>query len=71
MGTDHEYSYTAHIVIASEHAGLSPVFKAFENEMYRVLARVDDPREVRNYLQALIYESRRLLAEYIESQPKK
>jgi hypothetical protein len=53
MGTSDEYRYTAHVVIASDHAGLSPVFKAFERQIYRVLARVEDPDDVRLYLEAL------------------
>ncbi len=53
MGTSGEYRYTAHVVIASDHADLSPVFKAFENEIYRVLARVEDPRDVKLYLESL------------------
>ncbi len=53
MGTSDEYRYTAHVVIASDHAGLSPVFKAFEREIYRVLARVEDPDDVKLYLEAL------------------
>ena len=50
MATDVERNWTAHLVISSEHAGLSPEFKALEAEMYRVLARVDDPRAVVLYL---------------------
>lgn len=48
-----ERNWTAHLVISSEHAGLKPYFKALEDEMYRVLARVDDPRKIREYLMYL------------------
>lgn len=46
-----ERNWTAHLVISSEHAGLRPYFKALEAEMYRVLARLDDPRAVCMYVE--------------------
>lgn len=57
MATQWHRNWTAQIVIASEHAGLAPLFKALEVEMYRVLARVDDPSDVRGYLKAMVKES--------------
>lgn len=57
MSTARERNWTAHLVLASEHGGLAPLFKALEHEMYRVLARVDDPRDVREYLKALKHRS--------------
>lgn len=53
MKTPVERNWTAQIVIASDHAGLKPYFKALENEILRVLARVDDPRLVRQYLDTI------------------
>ena len=53
MATEVERTWTAQVVLASEHAGLAPMFKALEHEMLRVLARVDDPRDVREYLLAM------------------
>jgi len=53
MATEVERNWTAHLVISTEHAGLRPHFKALEAEVCRVLARVDDPRDVREYLLAL------------------
>lgn len=44
---------TAHLVISSSHAGLAPYFRRLEEEMLRVLARVDDPRDVIRYLKVL------------------
>lgn len=47
-------NWTAQIVIASEHAGLKPEFRALEDEVRHVLSRVDEPRDVRDYLQFVI-----------------
>lgn len=41
------------MVISSEHAGLKPRFKDLEDEIYRVLASVDDPHQVSGYIQSL------------------
>jgi len=57
MATEVERSWTAQIVLASEHAGLAPMFKTLEHEMLRVLARVDDPKQVREYLTAMKHRS--------------
>ena len=57
MKTGGDRTWTAHVVIASEHAGLRPHFADLENEMLRVLARLDDPRDVREYLRALKWAS--------------
>jgi len=53
MATRAERNWTAHIVISSEHAGLRQHFKALEDELYRALARIDDPHVVRAYVQTL------------------
>lgn len=53
MQTKAERNWTAQIVTASGHEGLKPHFRALENEIRRVLARVDDPRDVRTYLESL------------------
>jgi hypothetical protein len=64
MATQVERNWTAHLVISSEHAGLRPYFKALEDEMYRVLARVNDPREVKMYVEHLKAESAGWLLKY-------
>ena len=64
MATEAERNWTAHLVIASEHAGLSPAFKMLENEIRRVLARVDEPRQVMDYLIELRLQSARWLRTY-------
>lgn len=71
MATEVERNWTAHLVISSEHAGLKPYFQALENEMRRVLARVDDPREVREYIDMLIWRSREWFAIHRDSGPRK
>lgn len=53
MATETERNWTAHLVIASEHAGLNRLFKLLEDEMVHALARIDDPRQVREYIAAL------------------
>jgi len=53
MATRAERNWTAHLVISSEHAGLKPYFKRLEAELYRALARIDDPRMVKKYLETL------------------
>lgn len=58
MATEVERNWTAQIVVASDHAGLRPYFKALEAEIYRVLARVDEPRLVAKYLDSLVESSR-------------
>jgi hypothetical protein len=57
MATEVERNWTAHVVIACEHAGLRPYFKALEAEMLHALARVDDPRDVVEYLKWMLAES--------------
>lgn len=58
MSTTGERNWTAHLVISSEHAGLRPYFKALEDELYRVTARLDEPRRVRDYLHFMRSASR-------------
>jgi hypothetical protein len=62
MSTRTERGWTAHLVISSEHAGLKPAFKALEDELYHALARIDDPRAVKNYLRELRTRSKECLA---------
>ena len=47
MEAGFERNWTANVVIASDHAGLRKYFDGLQAEMYRVLARVDDPRALR------------------------
>jgi len=42
--------WTANIVCSSSHEGLKPYFKGLEDEIRRVMARVDDPRQIRDYI---------------------
>jgi hypothetical protein len=65
MATPYERNWTAHLVIASDHAGLRPYFRELETEMLRVLARVDDPREVREYIRALKWASLMWMNKYV------
>lgn len=71
MATATDRSWTAQIVLASEHAGIAPEFKTLEHEMYRVLARVDNPRHVRAYLVRMRDESRAWLRDYEAQFPEK
>ena len=64
MSTPTERNWTAHLLISSEHAGLAPSFKELEAAMYKVLARVDEPRHVRYYLERMREASRQWLREY-------
>ena len=64
-------NWTASIVVSCEHAGLRPWFKSFEAELYRVLARVDDAREVREYLAYLGGASRDWLIAYDQVKGRK
>lgn len=54
-----ERNWTAHVVISSDHAGLRPYFKLLEAEIVRVLARIDDPRDVKRYLVDVVQHSKR------------
>lgn len=64
MSTPTERNWTAHLVISCEHAGLSPAFKMLENEIRRVLARIDEPRQVMDYLIELRLQSAAWLRTY-------
>ena len=39
--------------MSSDHAGIARELKQLEREIYRVVAHVDDPRKLRDYLQLL------------------
>jgi len=41
------------VTMSSDHAGIARELKWLEREIYRVVARVDDPRKVRDYLRHL------------------
>lgn len=41
------------IALSSDHAGIASELKKLEREMYRVIARIDDARAVRNYLETM------------------
>jgi hypothetical protein len=71
MATEREREWTASIVIGCSHAGLRPYFKALEAEFYRVLSRVDEPRAVIHYLQALRMASGAWLGQYEIGRPEK
>lgn len=62
MATETERNWTAQVVIASEHGGLKPFFADLQAEIYRVLARVDDARDVMDYLKCL----RRYSSEWLD-----
>ena len=71
MSTATERNWTAHLVISCEHAGLRPYFKQLEAELYRVLARVDDPHDVCEYLQGIVGQSKDWFLWYERRHPKK
>lgn len=71
MAIEIERNWTAHLVISSEHAGLKPLFKRLEDEIYRALARIDDPKLVRAYLLALINASAEWSSDYMLGVGKK
>ena len=50
MPTSTERNWTAHLVISSDHAGLKRHFDQLGAEMYRALARLDEPKRVRDYV---------------------
>ena len=64
MATQAERNWTAHLVISSEHAGLKPYCRALEDEAYRVLARLDEPKRVKDYLRFMRSASRGWLTAY-------
>jgi hypothetical protein len=66
-----ERNWRANVVIASAHAGLKPEFKRLEDEIYRVLARVDDPRDVREYIKALLGASQEFMKARVSDWPEK
>lgn len=53
-----EREVRALIVLTCEDAVLKPLFRRLEQELIRVLARVDDPRVIRKYLEHLMAVSR-------------
>lgn len=59
------------MVISTEHAGLRPHFKALENELYRVLAKVEDPREVMDYLKVLKLRSEAWAMAFVDRHARK
>jgi hypothetical protein len=66
MSIPTERNWTAHVVISCEHAGLQPYFKQLEAELYHVLARIDDPRDVKDYLQVLRERSKAWAMAFID-----
>ena len=48
----------ATVVLSSDHAGINPRLSQLELEIRRTLARIDDPRAVRDYIRYLVQESR-------------
>ena len=71
MAATGERNWTAQLVISCDHAGLRPHFKALENEMYRVLARIDDPRRVIAYLDVLMLRSKAWSEAFGALEPRK
>jgi hypothetical protein len=71
MSTPTERNWTAHLVISSEHAGLKPCFKQLEDEIYRVLAVVDEPRHVKEYLAAMRLASVDWLGRHVWKEPRR
>lgn len=44
--------------MSSDHAGIAAELKRLEREIYRVVAHVDDPRKLRDYLQVMELRSK-------------
>jgi len=44
--------------MSSDHAGIAAELSKLEREIYGVVARVDDPRQLRDYLQVLELRSK-------------
>ena len=64
MVTEAERNWTAHLVISSDHAGLRPFFKRLESEILHALARIDNPRIVKTYLEDLRKASQEWRSDY-------
>lgn len=54
MSTSSDRPWRCTITIASEHAGLKPYFAALENSLYACLSEIDDPRQVRDFIEELV-----------------
>jgi len=71
METGGDRNWTAHIVIACDHGGLRSHFQALEAELLHVLARVDEPKDIRDYLAALSGQSKMWFTKYERLHAKK
>lgn len=57
--------------MSSDHAGINIELGFLRTEMYRVLARIDDPRRVRDYIERLRWRSREWFAIELDGQARK
>jgi len=69
MATKAGGRFKATIVLSSNHTGIAQQLSGLERDMYRVLARVDDARKVRDYLAHLRLASMQWLEENPHSAP--
>lgn len=46
------------INMSSDHAGIAAELNKLEREIYRVIAHIDDPRKLRDYLQVMELRSK-------------
>jgi len=57
MATPADNRWKAILGMSSDHAGINQELGRLRAELYRVLARIDDARDVRDYLEAMRRES--------------
>ncbi len=62
MATRVDNRWKAILGMSSDHAGINQELGRFRNELYRALARIEDPRDVRDYLNCLEDYSRSWMA---------
>jgi len=63
--------WKAILSMSSAHAGINQELGRFRNELYRALARIDDPRDVRDYLGNLISNSHWWLIDHAKREAMK
>ncbi len=59
------------IVLQCDHAGLQPLYQKLEDEMRRVIASMDEPRQMRDYVDMLMWRSREWFTTHRDSESRK
>lgn len=57
--------------MSSDHAGINTELGLLRVELYRVLAQIEDPRRVRDYIEMLRWRSREWYAIQLDGKPRK